>query len=118
MPARGPGDAAARSSNAEFAPQWHEVRQGQVRQLDQAAAVDMGVNLRGGDIRVTEQQLQGPQIRPALEQMGREAVSERMAACRLRDARPTDRLLHLTLQHGFVQVMPAPLANKRKKAYD
>jgi hypothetical protein len=33
-----------------------------------------------------------------------------MTACRLRDARPADRLLHLALQHGFVQVMPAALA--------
>src|SRR5438876_10524673 len=30
-----------------------------------------------------------------------------MTACRLRDNRPTERLLHLALQHGFVQVMPA-----------
>ena len=33
-----------------------------------------------------------------------------MTACRLRDARPADRLLQLALQHGLVQVMPAALA--------
>ena len=34
-----------------------------------------------------------------------------MTACRLRDVRPADRLLHLALQNGFVQVMPAALAS-------
>src|SRR5437867_6294749 len=33
-----------------------------------------------------------------------------MTACRLCDARRADRLLHLALQHGFVQVRPAALA--------
>jgi hypothetical protein len=40
---------------------------------------DVGVDHRGGHIRVPEQVLNGPNIRPALQQMGGEGMPERIS---------------------------------------
>src|SRR6056297_1737596 len=52
------------------------------------------VNHRGAHIRVPEQLLDGPNIRPGLEQMRRETVAEGVAGNRFAEHRSTGRLLH------------------------
>ncbi len=47
-----------------------------IDQLDQPAAVDMGVDLRGGDVGMAEQHLQCAQIGAAFEQMRGEGVAQ------------------------------------------
>ncbi len=49
-----------------------------IYQLNQGAAIDVGINLRGCDIRVPQHCLQRPQIRPARQQMRRECVPQNM----------------------------------------
>ena len=56
----------------------------------QAGRVEMGVDLCGRDRGVTQQLLDGPEIRPALQQMGREGVTERVG----RDSAGRRRLPH------------------------
>jgi hypothetical protein len=40
----------------------------------EAVLIDMGINLRGADVAVTEQFLDDAQVRPAADEMGGEAV--------------------------------------------
>jgi hypothetical protein len=40
--------------------------------------LNMSINLRGADVRMTKQQLNGPQISPAFQQVSSKGVSERM----------------------------------------
>ena len=66
----------------------------------------MHVDLRGLHIRVPEQLLQCPDIRPALRKVRREGVAQSVARYPLRDTgllrRPADRLAI----HFRMQVMP------------
>jgi hypothetical protein len=54
---------------------------------------------------VTEQFLHGPDIAARLKQVGGEAMSERVASRRLRDARLSDGSLHRPLYHAFMNVV-------------
>ena len=56
--------------------------------------LDLGVNLRRGQTGVAEQLLDRPQVRPALEQMGREGVAEGVG----RDPAGDRRLAHPALE--------------------
>ena len=57
-----------------------------------------------------EQLLDCADVVPSLEQMGCKAVPERMAGGWTRNAGRAGRVLHPSLKHRFVQVMPPPLA--------
>src|SRR5215217_1634512 len=52
----------------------------------QAGAVDVGVDLRGGQVRVPEHLLHGPQVRPTLHQMRGEGVPQLVGRDGLEDA--------------------------------
>ena len=54
-----------------------------------------------------------PDVVPGFKQVRGEGVPKRMTRGRPRDAGGPRRLLHRTLQHSFVQMMPAPLAGRR-----
>ena len=71
---------------------------------------DMGVDLGCADVPVTEELLDGPDVVVVLEEVGGEGVAKRVTGCALRDGRPAHGLLHRPLEHGLVQVVPAPLA--------
>ena len=58
----------------------------------QVVPVHVCVDLRRGEVRVTQHLLHRPQVRPALEQVRRESVSEGVRRDALRDPRPTRRL--------------------------
>src|SRR5678816_3551947 len=58
--------------------------------LPEILAVDVGVDLRRGDVGVAEHLLYGAQVRPALEEMRREGVTEGMRRDMLGDARSLD----------------------------
>src|SRR5438445_11321758 len=59
----------------------------------QVVPVHVCVDLRRGEVRVTQHLLHRPQVRPALEQVRRESVSEGVRRDALRYPRPTRRLL-------------------------
>jgi len=59
---------------------------------------------------MTEQRLDGPDVRPILEQVRREGMAEGVPAGRLGEAGIANGLFHGALQHGLVEVMPATLA--------
>ena len=46
--------------------------------LPEVLPVHMGIDLRGGDVGVPQKLLDSRQIRPSLEEVGREAVAEGM----------------------------------------
>ena len=58
---------------------------------------------------MTEQLLNRPDVVTILQQVRRERVAEGVAARRLRDARPADRVLDRALQDGLVEVVPSVL---------
>ena len=60
--------------------------------------------------RCPSQLLEGPDVVAVLEQVGREGVSKRVAACRLHQTGLPDGAVHGSLDDGFVEMMPAPLA--------
>ena len=62
----------------------------------QEAAVQVGVNLRGADLRVSEHFLHGTKVCPRLDQVGGEAVPEGVRAHVLADACSD----HAPLEHG------------------
>lgn len=66
----------------------------------------MRVDLSGGDISVAEKLLHGSNVVAALEQMGGEAVPQRVAGGALADPRASHRFGHRALNHSFVQVVP------------
>src|SRR5947209_7216533 len=55
---------------------WIGERMAAVDQFDQAAAVDMGVDLGGGDVGMAEQELERAEVGAAFEQMGGEGVTQ------------------------------------------
>lgn len=56
-----------------------------------------------------EQLLDGPDVVPVLEQVGRKRVAEDMAGDVLGNAGSSSGLRHGALEHGLMQVVPAPL---------
>ena len=46
--------------------------------LDQVLAVDVGVDLSGGDIHVTQHRLNGSKVGPVLQQVGCKGVAQHM----------------------------------------
>ena len=54
----------------------------------EAGTVHVGVDLRGGDVRVAEHFLDDPKIRIAFEQVAREGVAEKMGVDSFLDASP------------------------------
>lgn len=53
-------------------------RMGRQIDLSELRAIDVGVDLRGGDVRMPQYLLEHAQIRPAGEHVGRKRVAERM----------------------------------------
>lgn len=73
----------------------------------QMSALDVRVDLCAGDIRVAQKRLDGAQIRPALEEMGRKRVAKDVG----RDPRRIDPgRVRKTLEHlqdALARQMPA-----------
>lgn len=51
---------------------------GRDKHVGQVVCQEMGVNLRGRDISMPEQELNGTKICPALQHMGRESMTKRV----------------------------------------
>ena len=68
---------------------------------------DVGVDLRGGDVGVSEQFLEGAQIGARFEQMGGETVPEGVAADFFDEVRRADGGTERFLDGGLVEVMAA-----------
>ena len=68
------------------------------------------VDLCGADIPVPEELLNGADVVPVLEQVGREGVAQGVRCGPLRDPGSADRTFHDPLENGLVQVVPTPLA--------
>lgn len=73
----------------------------------QILPVNVGVNLRRRNVRVTKHLLDGAQIRPALEQVGGKGMSQRMRRHNLGDSGYLD---------VFPKNLPRPHARKRVAA--
>ncbi len=63
---------------------------------------DVEVDHRGGHVRVPEEGLYRADVRSRLQEVGGEAVPERVARRAFRDSGGTDRSLDLALQRVFV----------------
>jgi hypothetical protein len=70
-----------------------------------AAIEDVGIDLGRGDIPVSEQLLDGPDVIAHFEQVGCERMPQGMRAQWLDDARTKTRRLQSTRQDGVVEVM-------------
>ena len=68
-------------------------------------ASDMGVDLGGGEVRVTEQHLHDSQVSPMIEQMGRKRMAQRVRRERLVDTgrlrMPLDEIPERLTRHRF-----------------
>lgn len=68
-------------------------------------ASNMGVDLGGGEIRVTEQHLHHSQVSPMIEQMGRKRMAQRVRRERLVDTgrlrMPLDEIPERLTRHRF-----------------
>ena len=58
-----------------------------------------------GDVAVSEELLDGPDIGSAFEEMGREGVAEGVAGGGFGDTGDADGLLDPSLEYGFVKMM-------------
>src|SRR5690606_21035145 len=105
-----PGDewqslARTRSQGARGAGEGSTVQR--TEHTERAAVEHVGVDLRGGDVLVPEQLLDGADVVAVLEQVGGEGVAQRVRRDRLVDAgrapRPADR----APDHSVVQVVAA-----------
>ena len=72
-----------------------------------AAVQDVGVGLGRADVAVHEQFLDRPDVAAILQQVCRERMAKGVGRGALGHTRAADRLLHDTLEHGFVEVVPA-----------
>lgn len=61
-------------------------------------------------VLVAKKLLDGADVVALLQQVGGKRVTEGVARRRLGDPGGTDRILHRPLEHGFVEVVAAPLA--------
>src|SRR5450759_539692 len=91
------------STRIERAPNAHRPR----------AVQDVRVNHRRRHVLVTQQLLDPPNIITRFEQVGGEAVPERVAARRLWDFGIANRLLDGLLDDGFVKMVVAPRSRSR-----
>ena len=78
-----------------------------------AAIQDVGVDHRGLQVAMAEQLLHGADVVAALEQMGREAVAQRVAARALGEPRLAHRARHRALHGRLVEMMAALDAGRR-----
>ena len=62
-----------------------------VKYVEQMLAIDFSVNLCGGQAGVTQQVLNGPQIRPVTQQMCGKGMSQRMRCRRFWKAQRTSQ---------------------------
>ncbi len=83
--------------------QWHPRGEDHAG-FAQAVIGDVGVDLGGGDVGVAEQRLHDPQVRAALQQVGRERVAQHVRAdlCRI-DARVQRGLLQQLAESALGQ---------------
>ena len=80
----------------------------------EGAAVDeLGVDHRGPHVFVAEQRLNRPDVGARLEQVGREAVVEKMACRALGEPRRASCVVHGLLSRRFVQVVKDLSARRR-----
>src|SRR5712664_1404500 len=70
------------------------------------AVQDVGVDHRRAHVAVAQELLDGADVVACAQQLGREGVSKRVRRRRFDDPRESNRLAHLLLDDGFVQVMP------------
>jgi hypothetical protein len=68
----------------------------------------MRVDLGGGHVPVPEQLLNGADVLAVFQQVCGERVAEGVGARPFRDPGLADGILHRALEHGLVQVVPAP----------
>src|SRR5690606_22704049 len=71
-----------------------------------AAVEDVGIDLRGGDILVAQQLLDGANVVALLQQVGGEGMAQGVAGRRLGDPRAAHGRLHRPLQEALVVVVP------------
>jgi len=89
---------------------------GRAPDAQRASIQDVRVDHGRADVRMAEQFLNRPYVVPALEQMRRERMAERMATDALRERRPADRRGHRTLNDGLVDVIPRRRSKSRVSA--
>ncbi len=83
------------------------------RALNTSSAVEhVRVDHRGLEVAVAEEFLHGADVVAGLQKMGRERMPQRVAARLLRDTGPNDGLSNGPLNHGFMEVVTAPLASQ------
>ena len=70
-------------------------------QVFQARLGDMGVDLSGRQVRMTQHELNGPQVCAMVEQVGRKRVPQRV-----RGNRPANARLHGIAFDGIPKVLP------------
>ena len=75
-----------------------------------APVENMGIDHRRAHVLVAKKLLDGADVVALLQQVGGKRVTEGMARRRLGDPGGTDGILHRSLKHGFVKVVPASLA--------
>ena len=73
----------------------------------------MGIDHCGVEIRVPHEFLNGSDILPTLQQMGRERMAERVATCRFGEAGAFNGLLHGLLDQTWIYVVAALLSRGR-----
>ena len=78
-----------------------------------AAMKNVCVTHRRRNIAMAEELLDGADVVPVLEQMGRESMSHGMRGCPLADARNSNSLFYRTADDRFVQLVPPPVAGLR-----
>src|SRR6056297_3478400 len=67
---------------------------------------DMGIDLGGGDVRMTQECLNGTKVRSTLEEMGRKGVSQRVYFC-----------LDPGFRTYFLEPLPDPLPGQAASAH-
>jgi hypothetical protein len=80
---------------------------GRADDAHRAALEDVGVDHGGVEIRVAHQFLNGSDVLPALQQLGRERRPEGVATCRFDETCAFYGLLHSLLHHPWIQLVAA-----------
>src|SRR5215470_2126342 len=105
-----PPDGRAPEARLPTAPSPTEHPVGRALDPARPSVQDVGIDLGCAHVAMTEQVLNRPDVVAILQQVRGERVAEGVAARRLGDARPADRVLNRALQNGLVQVVPSALS--------
>src|SRR5690606_18733115 len=103
-------------SPAGASPCRHVVEASTIQRTEHASGApveDMGVDLRGADILVSQQLLDRAQVGAGLEQVGGEAVTQRMRRDRLAETAGPRRTAHRLLQDAGVEMVALLLPVER-----